>query len=687
MKIAPIPNKVLHYTRYGLSTLALLMVASAATVTLARAEAPTFTMGLAYVDGTGNVKLEAAGTTTAAPITQDANFDVTVTTTLPVHNYTHLRWSPDGSKLAYQDSSTRNLYVVTPGSAPKLVASNIMSEYQTAWLPDSSAVVYAVNTQQTAGDLKYTINLQQVAPDGSNPHVIASFAAQEGCGGGGFSLAEVLYDMETGFGGNLLSLAWTKYGWLVSTSCAGNGLALVGLNNQVLWTAPSLGRAAVSPSGALAMAIVLNTSLRPTTMVTLDLSSGHFTVSSVAPIVDQIGWSADEQNLFYSTITGNQVTLWKVPVNGTTAVPLFADHGSSIGTIKSSPDSQTVVFSLISDSNPPQSQLLAVAAAGNPANSPATLTTAGVISLGSQPAFAVAVTLAAAPPVITLVPTLTAAPPCVLRADWQYSYAVAPGDTLSGIALRAGVTTDVLAQGNCLTNVNAITSGQVLRVPIAVQPPTLGIKRITFPPGGTGAVVTGQVAKYPALDHWVIRVNAGQTLSVQLTMTSGNAILIIYGANGAVLLSNLAHAPSFSAIVPLAQDYFIDVADVSGAGSTYTMTVNVPPLVQPIANAQRISFGAGAISAVVNGQTGVNGTNHWVIRILAGQTLTAQLNFLSGNAIMIVYGADGSVLQTDHAGSSNFQGAVPLTEDYYIDIRDASGIGTSYSLTITIPPH
>jgi len=578
---------------------------------------------------------------------------------------------------------------VVPNTPPKMVGSNVAVEYPTAWLPDNSAVVYAVNTQQTTNDLKYLFNLQQVAPDGSNAHAIVSFAVQEGCGGGGINAAGQLYAMESGSYGNGLALNWTKYGWLYSTSCTGNGLALLNFNNQVLWTAPTLARAEVSPSGALAAAIVLDAGLRPTAMATLDLSNGHFTVSNVAPVVDQIGWSADEQTLFFSTITATQVTLSKVPVNGTTATPLFADHGSSIGVITSSPDSQTVVFSLISDSSPPQRQLLAVAAAGNPANSPATLNTVGTIGQGGQPVFAVATNLASVPPVITLVPTITAVPPCVLRTDWAYTYAVAAGDTLSGIALRAGITTDMLAQGNCLTNVNAISAGQVLRVPIPVQPAlAAGVKRITFPAGGTGVVVTGQIAAYPALDHWVIRVNAGQTLSLQLTATSGLPILIVTGANSAILLSDMAHSAIFSNVVPITQDYYIDVRDTTGTGSNYTMTVNVPPLVQPVpaANAQRISFAPGAVSAVVAGQTGVNGMSHWVIRILAGQTLSAQLTFISGNAIIIVYGADGSVLQTDHAGSPSFSGVVPLTEDYFIDVRDASGIGTSYSLTVTIPP-
>ena len=654
-------------------------------VTAASADSPTFIVPLAAIDATGNVTLQAANSATATAVTSDANFSLAMTTA-PAHLYSHLRWSPDGGKLAYQDKIANTLYVLTPGSPAKLVASNVATDYQTAWLADSSAVVYAVNTSQTSGDLKSTFNIQQIAPDGSNPQTLATFTAQEGCGGGGVDAAGQLYAIETGLSGNSLSLAWTKYGWLVSTSCTGSGLALVSFNNQLLWTAATLGRAAVSPSGALAAAVTLNLNLSPTALVSLDLSTGQFTPYTAVSSVDQVGWSADEQSLFFSTISGSQVTLSKLALQGAVVTPLFADAGRAVGAISSSPDSQMAVFSLISNVNPPTRQLLAVPA-GSPTTA-ATVATARLIGPGGQPAFAIAQTLSAAPPAITLAPTIAptaTALPCVPRTDWTTTYTIVSGDTLSGIALRAGITTATLTQGNCIDSANPIYGGQVLHVPIPVAPPLLG-KRITFSPGGTGAVVTGQVGRYPALDHWVIRVNAGQTLNVQVASSSGTAILIINGANGAVLLSGQARAPNFAAVVPVTQDYFIDVADISGAGSTYTLTVNVPPLVQSSVTAQRIYFAPGAVSATVTGQSSANGLSQWVIRILAGQQLNAQLTFTSGNAILIVYGADGTVLQTDHVGASSFSGVVPITEDYFIDVRDTSGIGSNYALVITIPP-
>jgi hypothetical protein len=69
---------------------------------------------------------------------------------------------------------------------------------------------------------------------------------------------------------------------------------------------------------------------------------------------------------------------------------------------------------------------------------------------------------------LTRTPTRTLTPPvsCFPRTDWEFRYTVAPGDTLSSIAQRAGISVTQLQVGNCITNVNQIFVGQVLRVPV-----------------------------------------------------------------------------------------------------------------------------------------------------------------------------------------------------------------------------
>ncbi len=628
---------------------------------------------LAYVDSTGNVFVMALGAGQGTALTQDADFKAQ-STTAPTHNYMHLRWSPDGNKLAFQDAVAGNLYVAVTGSPYQLVASGVALEYPPTWQPDSSAVVYVVNTHQLVGQSSVMMSIQQVAPTGGQATMVGSFVAYPGCAVNQITDQPLaLYEQETDMGGNALTFAWTKSGWLYSLSCNGVGLALNNFSNQLLWKVDNLGRMAVSPDGSHAAGTVFTPDLKPSGLVSIDLASGRYGALSTGTDVDQVGWSADGTLLLYSAVDGQNVSLWKIPAQGGQPTQLFSDQGRYIGVITSTPDSQSAVFSYIPAGDNPQTQILSTPINGGPTNR----STASVIAQGGRPTYGVALPLAANP---------TAAPAaCTPRTDWTFTYTVAPGDTLASIARRTGTTIDVLASGNCLANANVIYAGQVLRVPVAVQAEQLSARRIQFQPGAYSVSVQGQVAASGG-DTWVLRALGGQTLSAQLTFSSGLAVLIVWGADGTVLISDHAGATSFSGALPSTQDYFIAVRGNPNSATNYTLTITVPPLSVPSTNVRRIQFPLGATTVSVRGQLAVNGIDRWVLRALGGQTLSAQLALSSGLAVLIVWGADGTVLLSDHAGATNFSGVLPSTQDYYIDVRGNPGSVTNYTLTITVPP-
>ena len=141
------------------------------------------------------------------------------------------------------------------------------------------------------------------------------------------------------------------------------------------------------------------------------------------------------------------------------------------------------------------------------------------------------------------------------------------------------------------------------------------VTRISFPPGGTSAQVWGQVFPGGA-NRYVLRVMAGQTMAVSVTSSQpgmpaqGNLFLVIWGADGTVLLSDHAGATSWQGTVPLTQDYSIDVRSVAPVPIAYTLHVTIPPLAPkppPTPQAVRISFLPGATSAQVSGQVATRG--------------------------------------------------------------------------------
>ncbi len=525
---------------------------------------------LAYIDNTGNVRLAASGNDQGTAITQDADFKIPQTSPL-THNYTHLRWSPDGSKLAFQDSVTGNLLVATLGKAPQLIASHGAAEYPPAWLSDGNTIAYVVNTQQPAGTNAVTMSIQQVLSSGGQPTQVGSFAASQGCGGGGTDPADILYAQETALNGNFLTFASMNGGWLYSTACTGIGLAWNNASHQQQWKIDNVGRVVLSPSGTQAAAVLFDQNARPSSLIYIDLTSGRNGALNTGSAVDQVGWSADESTILYSTIDGQSVSLWKIPVQGAQATQLFADQGKYIGVITSSPASPSAVFSYIPGGDNSQTQILFVPLNGSVANR----SNATVVAQGGRPAFAIT---RAPNPGPTLTPTSTPTPTnCTPRTDWTVTYTVMPGDTLFSLAQRTGTTVDELATGNCLANPNIIFVGQGLRVPVAPQAPVTNIaRRIVFPPGATSVAVQGQVTAN-GIDRWVLAAQAGQTMTAQLTFSSGQAILVVFGADGNVLLSDHAGASTFTGTLPSTQDYFIDVRGNPNGTTSYTLSITIPP--------------------------------------------------------------------------------------------------------------
>lgn len=100
----------------------------------------------------------------------------------------------------------------------------------------------------------------------------------------------------------------------------------------------------------------------------------------------------------------------------------------------------------------------------------------------------------------------------------------------------------------------------------------------------------------------------------------------------------------------------------------------------------RIDFEAGATSTTVMAILQASGSYQYVLSALAGQTMTVDLSFTEGQAILVIWGKNGNVLLSDHAETSHFQGVLPSTQDYLILVRGRPDGETVYRMDITIPP-
>lgn len=383
---------------------------------------------IAYVGADGNVIVADPITRSSIPLTSDAKGKPS--SYYPyyeqLHIYGLLRWSPDGSKLAFVDSKERTLYIARSGQKPVIVASGLTVAYPPAWSADSNELAYAVPTKQTSGTNGVINQIQAIpANQGGQARVAGQFSAGVGCGGGGFDPAVAAYFSDVGYEGNRVMLEQVANGYLYTSACTGIGLGLAAANGQGSWVRNDLSAAALSPDRTRLIAVRhnLQNSAQPGGGLELvDLATGKGTDLSAQPNVSQVGWSADGQTILYSTVTSarqlnvtasnsvaaqvfsgvpfsapvNTITLWTMPANGGNSTQLLTREGFAIGNIWATQDGN-ILFSFVNsladmvhqlDAGKPITDVVAAAPTPQLYTVPLTGGTASLYNIGSQPAIA-----------------------------------------------------------------------------------------------------------------------------------------------------------------------------------------------------------------------------------------------------------------------------------------------------------
>ncbi len=106
----------------------------------------------------------------------------------------------------------------------------------------------------------------------------------------------------------------------------------------------------------------------------------------------------------------------------------------------------------------------------------------------------------------------------------------------------------------------------------------------------------------------------------------------------------------------------------------------------------RIVFAPGEIQAWEHGEVLAGGFDHYVLSAMVDQEMVVNLLDAVGEVMasdsiaLVIWGADGTVLISSHAGALGWSGKLPLTQDYYIDVKSISALPRAYTLEIIIPP-
>ena len=203
--------------------------------------------------------------------------------------------------------------------------------------------------------------------------------------------------------------------------------------------------------------------------------------------------------------------------------------------------------------------------------------------------------------------------------------------------------------------------------------PTIPEVRINFATGTTNASVVGSVAAYKS-QRYVFWAAKDQLIDVSLSSGQDAAISISSRA-GTVLLSPMGNAKSYRGYLPASGDWFIDIR-AGASNANFELYLMIP---------QRLSFATGTYGLTTTGSVPAGRVHNFIAWAAAGQTLKMSVAPV-GSLALSIYGVDGTVLLSSMGESTSYEGVLPSSQDYIINIRSMPGTG-SYPFTFTIDIH
>jgi hypothetical protein len=197
--------------------------------------------------------------------------------------------------------------------------------------------------------------------------------------------------------------------------------------------------------------------------------------------------------------------------------------------------------------------------------------------------------------------------------------------------------------------------------------------RVSFAAGATSAVVDGELATRTWQD-FVIRGTAGYTLLVSLTANNMDTSFKVYRRYyRAPLWGRGDGKTTWQRALPASGDYIIRV---SGPISTvFSLNAVIPAIIR---------FKRGTYGSTVTGHTSDNRINSYMAWGRAGQILTATL--LSPTDVGItVYGlTDGVPMARAVSGAVTWNGKLPYSQYYVIDVVPSISTTVNYTLGVEI---
>ena len=214
-------------------------------------------------------------------------------------------------------------------------------------------------------------------------------------------------------------------------------------------------------------------------------------------------------------------------------------------------------------------------------------------------------------------------------------------------------------------------------------------ERITFAPGATSASRRGGLL--PGIEkQYVLGAAAGQVMRVRTTALRVPVNFTIVTPGGATFTGELQGSEAYiferTITLPENGDYVVNVSTPADAEPTlYDILFEITERVGmiPTPTPERVEFAPGATSATLTGEVAWPEQKVYVLRALAGQTMTVEITSPDGLANFAIVGEDGIPIKRLVNEDRTFSFELPATQDYFVTVARPEGSST-YTLTITI---
>ncbi len=258
-----------------------------------------------------------------------------------------------------------------------------------------------------------------------------------------------------------------------------------------------------------------------------------------------------------------------------------------------------------------------------------------------------------------------------------------PGTYRSNWKLRADDGT-LVGVGASNVSLYALIRVQAAPPPTSVPPPTTvpppgpptGV--IQMEPGATEAEVQGQLVANQ-IATYSVSAQANQNMQLSLSSNSNSARVAVLSPGGFPLPPQRGNPEGtyWQGNLPTTGTYIVQVlAGNATPTANYSLNVTIPV---------RIQFAPGAISASVQGTTSQGRIVTYLLKANGGQTMKANLTAPPNSAGITIYGLDdGQPLIRSQSGATSFEGQLPATQDYVIQVVPFGNARVDYTLDVTV---